>query len=351
MQIARFFGFLLARGKLAAFRRLSHRIRYAPILAIGGFAKPALAVTCSLSVTNISFGSISLLADLLGVDTTGTATITCSGAAPVTTYIFCINIYDGSNVSGTQRNMAYLGLKLPYAIYADALYAVPWGSWTGAYLSGGVQITATSSGGGTISQAVTLYTQIPAGQQSASDATYMDILPSSANQNLQYAVYGGSGNTACPLAGGGVSTSQFSFSVAATVIGACNVQSGSLVFAPTALLTAPVEGTGSVAVECSNGAPYSVGLGAGNYASGSQRRMYSAATGGYVSYNLYTDSGYSQPWSTTTSATSCTTGGGTCYLGTGNGSYQTIPVYGMVPQQLGPAAGAYSDTVTVTVTY
>jgi spore coat protein U-like protein len=26
-------------------------------------------------------------------------------------------------------------------------------------------------------------------------------------------------------------------------------------------------------------------------------------------------------------------------------------VYGMVPQQLGPAAGAYSDTVTVTVTY
>jgi spore coat protein U-like protein len=79
--------------------------------------------------------------------------------------------------------------------------------------------------------------------------------------------------------------------------------------------------------------------------------MYSSATGGYVSYNLYTDSGYSDPWSTTTSSSSCSSGTSTCYLGTGNGSYQTVPVYGTVPQQLGPAAGSYSDTVTVTVTY
>jgi len=331
--------------------RRSYGMRTLPAVAILAFTKPALAaITCSLSVTNISFGGIALLSDLLGVNTTGTATITCSGASALTTYIFCINIYEGSNVSGTQRNMVSGAVKLPYALYSDTLYTVPWGSWTGAYLSGGVQTTYLATGS-SISDSLTVYAQIPANLSGIPVGSYLDTLPGSANQTLQYAVYGGVGNTSCPLSGSGVATSAFSFTVGATIIGACNVQSGTLAFGSASLLTSPINGTGSVAVQCSNLAAYSVGLGAGNYANGSQRRMYSSATGGYVNYNLYTDSGYSDPWTTTTSASSCTNGASTCYLGTGNGNYQTVPVYGTVPTQLGPAAGSYSDTVTVTVTY
>jgi spore coat protein U-like protein len=330
--------------------RRARRLAVMPAIAIGSYMKPALALTCSLSVSGINFGSIALLADLTGVDTTGTATITCSGATALTTYIFCVNIYQGSNVSGTQRNMVSGATKLPYGLYSDTLYSVPWGSWTGAYLTQGVQATVLATGSA-ISQPLTIYAQIPANLTGIAVGTYLDTLPGSANQSLQYAVYGGAGNTSCPLSGSGVATSPFSFTVNATIIGACNVQSGTLAFGSASLLTAPINGTGSVAVQCSYLLPYSVGLGLGNYASASQRRMYSSTTGGYVSYNLYTDSGYSDPWSTTTSSTSCTNGTSTCVLGTGNGNYQTVPVYGTVPTQIGPAAGSYSDTVTVTVTY
>jgi spore coat protein U-like protein len=75
------------------------------------------------------------------------------------------------------------------------------------------------------------------------------------------------------------------------------------------------------------------------------------AAGQYVSYGLYTDSGYSQAWTTTTSTTSCTGGANTCDLGTGTGSNQGVTVYGQVPPQSAPAVGTYTDTVVVTVTF
>jgi len=71
----------------------------------------------------------------------------------------------------------------------------------------------------------------------------------------------------------------------------------------------------------------------------------------YLNYNLYTDSGYSNPRTTTTSTTSCTGGANTCVLGTGTGSNQNITVYGQVPTQTAPGGGTYSDTVVVTVTF
>jgi spore coat protein U-like protein len=320
------------------------------VLAADCLSRPAWAINCSLSVANVAFGSVSLLGGA-AQDVTSTGTITCSGGAALTTYIFCINIYQGSNANGSQRNMASGALKLPYALYSDPLYSVPWGSWTGAYLSGGVQVLGASLVTGAISLPVTIYAQIPAGQQAASVGTYMDTLPGSASQTLQYAAYGGAGYTACPLTGSAASTAQFGFSAAATIASACTVQSGSLAFASTSVLSATEQGTGSVSVACSGAAPYSVGLGPGTYASGSQRRMYSAVTNNYVAYNLYTDAADTSPWSTTLSATSCTNGTGTCALGIGSGSYQTVPVYGTVPAQAAAAAGSYADSVTVTVTY
>lgn len=37
--------------------------------------------------------------------------------------------------------------------------------------------------------------------------------------------------------------------------------------------------------------------------------------------------------------------------GTGNGNVQNLTVYGRVPPQATPAAGVYTDTVAITVTY
>jgi spore coat protein U-like protein len=80
------------------------------------------------------------------------------------------------------------------------------------------------------------------------------------------------------------------------------------------------------------------------------RRM--ANGGAYIPYGLFLDSGYTQAWATTTSSSSCTGGSNTCYLGTGNGSPQSAPIYGRVPTvAVAPAPGTYTDTVTMTITY
>jgi spore coat protein U-like protein len=71
----------------------------------------------------------------------------------------------------------------------------------------------------------------------------------------------------------------------------------------------------------------------------------------FLSYNLYVDSAHTFPWSTATSSTTCTTASD-CYLGTGNGSAQTINIYGAVPTTAtAPPPGTYTDTVTMTITF
>jgi spore coat protein U-like protein len=62
-----------------------------------------------------------------------------------------------------------------------------------------------------------------------------------------------------------------------------------------------------------------------------------------VNYRLYRDAGRTQNWGNSI--------GTDTLAGTGNGAAQAITVYGRVPAQSTPAAGTYTDTVAVTVTY
>ncbi|RUY19730.1 spore coat U domain-containing protein, partial [Mesorhizobium sp. M7A.F.Ca.US.001.04.2.1] len=57
----------------------------------------------------------------------------------------------------------------------------------------------------------------------------------------------------------------------------------------------------------------------------------------------YRDTGRTQPWGITV--------GTDTVAGTGNGNVQNLTVYGRVPPQTTPAAGVYTDTVAITVTY
>jgi spore coat protein U-like protein len=65
--------------------------------------------------------------------------------------------------------------------------------------------------------------------------------------------------------------------------------------------------------------------------------------GRYIQYELYRDSARSQRWGNTPGTDSSDD--------TGSGSAQTATVYGRVPAQAVTAAGTYSDTVTVTLTF
>jgi spore coat protein U-like protein len=318
---------------------------FSAALTICCMATPATAaISCTLSMTNINFGSVNVLSGA-AVNATGTATITCSGASSNTSYVFCTNIRSGTDASGNQRRMASGSNDVNFDLYQNAAHTTEWGSYSNNFLGGGNQSSFTSNGSGNISGTITVYAVLDGSQQTAVPGSYSESMSGGSSNELQY----GSTSGTCPT---GSSTSQYSFTVSATLTTACNVSAGTLNFGSTlASIASAIDSTASITAQCTNTTPYSIGLGNGVNASGSQRRMRLGATGNYINYNLYTDSGYSHPWTTTTSTTSCTGGSSTCDLGTGTGSNQNYTVYGQVPAQFVPVTGTFSDTVVVTATF
>ncbi|MFI8418183.1 spore coat U domain-containing protein [Serratia sp. NPDC078593] len=100
-------------------------------------------------------------------------------------------------------------------------------------------------------------------------------------------------------------------------------------------------GVGTLALECTDGTNYTVALNDGLNATGTQRRMASTE-GAFISYNLYRDAAHSQPWNDTDGVLTAT----------GSGTAEPLIVYGRVPAAaVTPAEGAYTDTVTMTVSW
>jgi spore coat protein U-like protein len=140
-------------------------------------------------------------------------------------------------------------------------------------------------------------------------------------------------------------TQTTTFLVQASVANQCNVAAaGALDFSAVDPLGPNVDGTTTVTVKCTGNTTYTVGLNAGSGSGTFAQRLMTtgAAT---MMYNLYKDSSHSTIW--TNSAPDWTSGTGN---GLGNGTVLTV--YGRVPSgQTNLAAGSYSDTITVLVTY
>ncbi|HZH44207.1 MAG TPA: spore coat U domain-containing protein [Lysobacter sp.] len=144
-------------------------------------------------------------------------------------------------------------------------------------------------------------------------------------------------------------TDSTTFTVSTNVTAACDVSASALTFAnvdPLANASANTDGTSTVTVTCSNTTAYDVGLSAGNGASAtvSSRKMTHTDGSSTLNYALYSNAGRSTNWGDTV--------GTDTVSGTGTGSAQTHTVYGRIPSgQQTAKVGAYSDTITVTVTY
>jgi spore coat protein U-like protein len=317
----------------------------AALFVFCGVDRAAATMSCTMTFSTVAFGSFDVLAGS-EVDTTGTATVSCTGAAASTAYRFCSDVRPGPDAVGNQRNMwmspSYLA---GFNLYYDAAHLNAWGNYIQPYLGGGYQFDLTSNVSGQISGTVTVYAAAPSGQQTVVPGAYTEYMASVYNNLLQYGSTTSGGS--CPVGG---STIQVSFYVTGTVITNCNVNGGTLNFGTTSYLTSNIDATATITVQCTNTTPYSLGIDNGANASASQRRV-SAGGGNYVNYGLYTDAGRSNAWVGTTSSSNCTNGTSSCYLGTGAGSTQNVTVYGRVPPQPEPALGSYSDTVVVTLTY
>ncbi len=145
-------------------------------------------------------------------------------------------------------------------------------------------------------------------------------------------------------------TATANLTVQINVTASCTINAATLDFGSTSLLAALIDASTTLSVTCTNTTPYSIGLDNGvNFTT--TRQMRQGATANFIGYNIYTDAARTNPWTTASSSTTCTSAN-SCFLGTGNGSAQSVTVYGRVPA-LGtaPTPGAYTDTVTMTVTY
>jgi spore coat protein U-like protein len=139
-------------------------------------------------------------------------------------------------------------------------------------------------------------------------------------------------------------TATTTFTVQVTLTATCVINSaGTLNFGTQGVLTANVDQTSTIAVQCTDTTPYDIGLdaGVGSGASVATRKMTSG--GATVNYRLYSDTGRTTVWGNTVLTDTVNA--------TGNGASQSYTVYGRIPAQTTPAPGTYTDTVTVTVTY
>ncbi|HYI48982.1 MAG TPA: spore coat protein U domain-containing protein [Allosphingosinicella sp.] len=141
-------------------------------------------------------------------------------------------------------------------------------------------------------------------------------------------------------------TASSTMNVTATVTANCTVSTSALAFGNIDTISGGnADSTGGLSIRCTNGTGWSAaaGVGAGSGASFASRRMTSGAN--LLTYNLYTTAARTTVWGDGTAGTG-TLGG------TGTGNFQAVTVYGRVGAgQTSVPAGAYADTVTVTVTY
>ncbi|NMG35433.1 fimbrial major subunit CsuA/B family protein [Azoarcus sp. TTM-91] len=135
-------------------------------------------------------------------------------------------------------------------------------------------------------------------------------------------------------------TATATFSVTATVLANCIVSASPLAFGNYSSLQ--LDATTTVTVTCTSGTTYNVGLdaGIGSGATVTTRRMSGVGT---LNYTLYSDSARTTVFGNTV--------GTNTVAATGTGSAQPLTVYGRIPGGQYPAAGSYTDTITVTVTY
>jgi spore coat protein U-like protein len=139
---------------------------------------------------------------------------------------------------------------------------------------------------------------------------------------------------------------QTTFTVSLTIQADCSITANSLDFGTTGLITAKLDQTTTMNVTCSQGTAYNVGLDGGSVSGSSVATRLLGGTGSptpTVNFALYRDSARTQNWGQTV--------GSDTQSGTGSGAAQTLTVYGRVPTQTAPMAGAYSSTITATVTF
>ena len=139
-------------------------------------------------------------------------------------------------------------------------------------------------------------------------------------------------------------TATGTLNLSITITASCSVVSATAInFGSVATIPANIDQTSTLTVNCSSTTPYTVGLGVGGGtgATTAVRKMVNGVN--VVNYTLYRDAARTQLWGTTI--------GTDTVAGTGSGANQALTIYARTPTQAVPPPGAYTDAVTITITY
>lgn len=144
---------------------------------------------------------------------------------------------------------------------------------------------------------------------------------------------------------GSASTVQTTMPVTALNLASCVVTALPLAFGSiNQVAGAAIDSQTTVIVTCTPGISYNVGLDNGTHAASGVRRIQSLTSSATIPYAVYSDAARSTAWGTTV--------GTDTVAQTAQLLPTTLTVYGRIPAGATlVAAGAYSDLVTVTVTF
>ncbi len=342
----------------------------AAVVPLGAVYASVAGVSCNGTITNLSFGNVDPTSSGLydnaptggntgslsgntnaNLQTTGYLTYYCTNTnATPQSITICVSI--GNRNRSAQRSMssANSNKALNYQLYQDAAYAATWGSayantWGNPY-SSTINVPAN---GTSAPLTVPIYAVIAQSQNNwkmKSPGPYNDSYGNSAVK-LDTSPSG----TGCQTYSSGNTISGFT--VSANVQATCYVSTNLLTFPTSPSGTArTITATTTLTVNCADGDTfYDIGLDNGqNYGMGSAsgaRAMRGGPTfSGYISYDLYADSGYQNRWGNNYGVDTYRAIGPTPI----SSNQQTFTVYGRV-LTTPSVPGNYYDAVTVYVYY
>ena len=138
-----------------------------------------------------------------------------------------------------------------------------------------------------------------------------------------------------------------SLTVSASVSKNCTISTAPVNFGAydpvAANATAPLDGTGTVTITCTKGAPAKVGLSLGSNGQGTTRRM-SGGTAAYLAYELYKDTGRATVWGDTIDTA-------LDIPAAPDRNPRAFTVYGRVAGAQDATVGNYTDTILATVNF
>ncbi|MCF6322465.1 MAG: spore coat U domain-containing protein [Rhizobiaceae bacterium] len=139
-------------------------------------------------------------------------------------------------------------------------------------------------------------------------------------------------------------TTTTSFTSQIIIQNSCNIIAATnLDFGIHGVLATNVDSASVLLVNCTSGSSFDVGLNEGTTPGGTTATRKMDSGSDTIDYTLSQDGGHTTNWGNTV--------GTDTLSATGTGTLQAIAIFARVPAQATPAAGTYTDTVTVTVTF